>query len=70
MVIKGYYKTCTLVAIQCEQGIRNDLKELHKMVLESKVSGACERKLFDELCQKYVGNHGSSAFLRCVNNND
>ncbi|XP_063948942.1 uncharacterized protein LOC108221022 isoform X2 [Daucus carota subsp. sativus] len=50
-------------AIQCEQGIRNDLKELHKMVLESKVSGACERKLFDELCQKYVGNHGSSAFL-------
>ncbi|KAL1817017.1 hypothetical protein ACET3Z_019591 [Daucus carota] len=51
-------------AIQCEQGIRNDLKELHKMVLESKVSGACERKLFDELCQKYVGNHGSSAFLR------
>lgn len=46
---------------KCDQGIRNDLRELHGMVLESRIPGVHEKNLFDKLCNKYVGNNTYSS---------
>ncbi|KAL8146502.1 hypothetical protein AgCh_004289 [Apium graveolens] len=46
-------------ATECDQGVRDDLWELKKMVLDSKVSGNHERELFDKLCERYVECNGN-----------